>query len=153
MDKPATLYIPRLRVGLILTVEAEQDLLPGWLKRNPELEGFFSFSKLGDSDPEKMTCMGYGGGSQDFDNPQPIIRMWTATWRPHMDRYREKVIPVLYSFLTSMDSDEAYYRGYRYLFIEIGLTRNSVYVRGDFHDNPSNFCLKTAIWPFESTLR
>jgi len=68
-----------------------------------------------------------------------------------IDFYKEKVVPILYPFLAGMDNEESFYRKHRYLFVEIGLTRNSLLMKGDLHDNNVMVALKTLISPFENT--
>lgn len=141
-----------LKIGLVVTPKIEQTILADLQDDHPSIALFFSMPRLGMNDNDYLPVQGITGQSPDFEHPLAVGRFWKTTNTHQIDFYKERVVPILYPFLASMDNEQAYYYNHRYLFIEIGLTRNSLLMKGDLHDNNVSFALKTAIWPFETAV-
>ena len=140
-----------LKISLVVTPEVEKTILIDLQDEHPAIALFFSMPRLGMDDNDYLPVNGLTGQSPDFEHPLATGRFWKTFNMSQIDFYKEKVVPILYPFLAGMDNEESFYRKHRYLFVEIGLTRNSLLMKGDLHDNNVMVALKTLISPFENT--
>lgn len=134
-----------LRIGLLISHKA-RPLFNEFIKKyEVQLDHFFEM----DNSLNHFACTGIYGGERLEGKILPTSQYWKTLSYLHVEHYQQNVIPVLYPFLTKLDDAEYRNQNMRYLFIEIGLSHNSVFVRGDYFDNPLEFGLKTTIWRHE----
>lgn len=134
-----------LRIGLLLSNKAVP-LLNDLIKEHAQqLDHFFEFTNSYD----KFTCTSICGGKFFEGKILPTSKYWATRKITYIDHYKNNVVPLLYPFLGSIDNEECYRNRIRFLFIEIGITLNSVFVKGEYTDNPLGFQLKTTIWGHE----
>lgn len=135
-----------LRIGLLLSNKATSLLNIFIDKHKEQLDHFFEFTNSYD----KFTCTGLYGGKYLDGKMLPVSKYWATRKITYIDHYKNNVVPLLYPFLGSLDNEECYRNRIRYLFIEIGTTLNSVFVKGEYTDNPIGVQLKTTIWGHEN---
>lgn len=137
-----------IRICLVLTEKAKKKLY-AYKEWEDHLNVFFEYPRLGD--PDKKLHLSGSQAKHDFTLEGDYSWYWNCEKEEEILFYKEQILKSLYAFLCELDRSED--PEIRYLFIELGLNRQSVYIRGDYFDNPCNVQLKMQIFPHEKEAR